>query len=200
VLLKPGWLLRAKAYRIGFKDSEEARFKLGDPVAVGPVPAAFPHWRTRLDRTDLLVRLRKVKQLDSFGPEAIGSYFNMINYRNGSVRYWTIIGLNNRCKRAEDVERAKKVFKKLLGDASPVVRIAAAHALCDWGREKEGLPVLIDALKYKNNKAGLYAVIALKKIGEKARPALPQIRDCLKDSDGYVKRVTQSILKNLGSV
>jgi uncharacterized sulfatase len=201
VLLKPGQLLRAKACRIGFKDSEEAKFKLGDPATIGPVPTTLPHWRKRLDGTDLLVRLRKVKQLDSFGDvAAIGSYFNMINYRNGSVRYWTIIGLHNRCKRAEDVKRAKKVFKKLLTDASPVVRIAAAHALCDWGQQKEGLPVLIDALKHKNNKAGLHAVIALKKIGEKARPALPQIRDCLKDSDGYVKRVAQSILTSFGSV
>jgi hypothetical protein len=40
-------------------------------------------------------------------------------------------------------------------------------------------------------------VIALKRIGEKARPALPKIRECLNNSDNYVKRVTQAVLKRL---
>jgi uncharacterized sulfatase len=200
VLLKPGQLLRAKACRIGFKDSDEAKFKLGGSAAVGPVPATLPHWRTQLGRTDLLVRLRKIKQLDGLGAAAIAGYFKTLNDKSASVRYWAVVGLHNNYKKVRDVEQARAALRKMLADVSPVVRIAAAHALCDWGRHKEGLPVLIEALKHKNNKAGLHAVIALKKIGEKARPALPQIRDCLKDSDGYVKRVTQSILKNLGSV
>ena len=103
------------------------------------------------------------------------------------------------CKGVSDVKRAKAALKKMLADESVVVRIAAAHAMCDWGAEKEGLAVLVEALKYKGNKAGLHAVIALKRIGEKARPALPAIKACLKNSDGYVKRVTQSILKRLGN-
>ncbi|NIP24837.1 MAG: sulfatase-like hydrolase/transferase [Phycisphaerae bacterium] len=199
VLLKPGQLLRAKACRIGFKDSEEAKFKLGDSVAVSPVPAIVPHWRTRLDRTDLLVRLRKIKRLDGLGARAIADYIKALNDKSASVRYWAVVGLHNNYKKTRDIEQTREALRKMLADPSPVVRIASAHALCDLGRQKQSLPVLIDALKYKNNKAGLHAVIALKKIGEKARPALPQIKDCLKDSDGYVKRVTQSILKNLGS-
>ncbi len=199
VLLKPGQLLRAKACRIGFKESEETKFKLGDPVAVSPVPTAFPNWRTRLDGTDLLVRLRKIKQLDGLGIGAITDYIQALNDESASVRYWAVVGLHNNYKKIRDVEQTRAALGKMLADPSPVVRIASAHALCDWGRQEEGLPVLIDALKYKNNKAGLHAVIALKKIGEKARPALPQIKDCLKGSDGYVQRVTQSILQNLGS-
>ena len=89
---------------------------------------------------------------------------------------------------------------EMLKDPAPVVRIAAAHAMCDWGADKEGLAVLVESLKYKGNKAGLHAVIALNRIGEKARPALPQIRECLNNSDNYVKRVTQSVLKSLGNM
>ena len=197
VRLKPGQVMHARACRIGFKDSKEVRYKLGDSVAVGPAPATIPHWRKQLDKTDLLERLSKIKQLDGLGERAIPMYMKALSDKYASVRYWSVVGLHNNCRRDSDVRQAKAALKKTLSDRSPVVRIASAHAFCDWGEDKEGLPVLIEALKYKNNKAGLYAVIALKKIGEKARPALPQIRDCLQGSDGYVKRVTQTILESL---
>ena len=198
VRLKPGQILHAKACRLGYKDSKEVKFKLGDPVVVGSAPATTLHWRQQLDKTDLLQRLRKIKKLDGEGRKAIPGCIKALNDKYASVRYWAVIGLHNNCKRAKDVKRAKAALKKMLKDEAPVVRIAAAHAMCDWGEEQEGLPVLAEtAFEHKKNKAGLYAVIALNKIGEKARPALPQIRACLKDSDGYVKRVTQAILKRM---
>ena len=197
VPLKPEQILHAKACRIGFKDSREVRYKLGDSVAVRPAPPTIPHWRKQLDKTDLLERLRKIKQMDGVGEKAIPMYMEALSDEYASVRYWAVVGLHNNCRRASDLKTAKAALKKMLSDRSPVVRIASAHAFCDWGMEAEGLPVLINALKYKSNKAGLYAVTALKMIGEKARPALPQIKDCLQDSDGYVKRVTQSILESL---
>ncbi len=97
------------------------------------------------------------------------------------------------------MKRAKTAFRKSLKDPAAIVRIAAAHAMCDWGEEKEALPVLAEALKDKTAKARLYAIIALNKIGEKARPALPQIKATLKDSDTYVQRVTRTTLELLES-
>ncbi|MEJ2703359.1 MAG: HEAT repeat domain-containing protein [Sedimentisphaerales bacterium] len=85
----------------------------------------------------------------------------------------------------------------MLTDPAVVVRIAAAHALCDWGNEKEALPVLTEALKSKTDKARLFAVTALNKIGEKARPVLRQIRPVLKDSDTYVKLVARATVSQL---
>ena len=197
VLLRPGQILHAKACRIGFRDSNEVKFKLGDPVVVGPPPVTTPHWREQLNETDLLERLRKIKDLDGTGKKAIPRYFEALNDEYGSVRYWAVVGLHNSCKGARDIRRAKTAFKKMLRDESAVVRIAAAHAMCDWGEEKEALPVLVEALKNKTDKARLYAVIALGRIGEKARPALPQIKAGLKDKDNYVRRVTQATLKRL---
>ena len=78
-----------------------------------------------------------------------------------------------------------------------VVRIAASHALCDLGYEKEALPVLAEALNNKTDKARLFAIIALNKIGEKAHPLLPQIKAAQKDSDNYVQRVAQTTLERL---
>jgi uncharacterized sulfatase len=97
------------------------------------------------------------------------------------------------------MKRAKTAFRKSLKDPAAIVRIAAAHAMCDWGEEKEALPVLAEALKDKTAKARLYAIIALDKIGEKARPLLPQIKAALKDKDNYVKRVAQTTLNRLES-
>jgi len=201
VLLRPGQILHAKACRIGFRDSNEVKFNLGEPVTSDPEPATqtIPHWREQLDKTDLLKRLRKIKDLDGSGKKAIPKYFEALNDEYGSDRYWAVVGLHNSCKGAGDIRRAKAALKNMLRDYAPVVRIAAAHAMCDWGEEKEGLAVLVEALKDKTDKARLYAVIALGRIGEKARPALDQIRAGLKDRDNYVQRVTQATLKRLES-
>ena len=138
-----------------------------------------------------------IKELDGQGRIAIPKYIRALNHKYAPVRYWAVIGLHNNCKRSSDITRAKKAFGKSLKDPAAIVRIAAAHALCDWGREKDALPVLTEALKDKTDKARLYAIIALNKIGEKARPALPQIKITLKDSDNYVQRVTRATVKGL---
>jgi len=201
VWLTPGKILHAKACRIGFRDSSEVRFKFGDKVSATERPKTpakdEQHWRNKLDRTDLLERLRKIKELDGRGRQAIPGYFQALGDKYASVRYWAVIGLHNNCKRSSDIKRAKAALKKSLKDPAAIVRIAASHALCDWGEEKEALPVLAEALKGKTDKARLYAIIALNKIGEKARPALPQIKAALKDSDNYVQRVARTTLTRL---
>jgi N-sulfoglucosamine sulfohydrolase len=200
VRLKPGKVLHAKACRIGFKDSKQVRFKFDDEVS-GAKPPETPakdvqHWRNKLARTDLLERLRKIKELDGQGRKAIPKYFEALNDKYASVRYWAVIGLHYGSKSADD--KVKAAFDKALADPAVVVRIAAAHALCDLGHEKEALPVLAEALKNKTDKARLFAIIALNKIGEKARPLLPQIKAAEKDSDNYVRRVAQTTLEHLG--
>ncbi|MCH7558703.1 MAG: sulfatase-like hydrolase/transferase [Planctomycetes bacterium] len=203
VWLTPGKILHAKACRIGFKDSSEVRFKFGDKVSATERPKTpakdEQHWRNKLDRTDLLERLQKIKELDLQGRQAIPRYLRALSDKYASVRYWAVIGLHNNCKWPVDIIGTKTALKTMLDDPAPVVRIAAAHALCDWGYEKHGLPVLAEALKDKTAKARLYAIIALNKIGEKARPVLPQIKAALKDSDNYVQRVARTTLERLGS-
>jgi N-sulfoglucosamine sulfohydrolase len=200
VWLTQGKVLHAKACRIGFKDSKQVRFKFDDIVSGAKLPVApirdEQHWRNKLDRTELLERLRKIKELDGQGDKALPKYFKALGDKYASVRYWAVIGLHY-SSRAADTE-AKAAFEKALTDPAAVVRIAAAHALCDWGHEKDALPVLAEAMNDKTDKARLFAIIALNKIGEKARPLLPQIKAALKDSDNYVQRVAQTTIKQLG--
>ncbi len=199
VWLTPGKVLHAKACRIGFKDSREVRFKFDDKVTTPKRPRAPAedkrHWRNKLDQTDLLERLRKIKDLDCEGSKAIKEYYKALSDKYASVRYWAVIGLHNNCKSSSDINRAKTTLRKSLKDPSAIVRIAAAHALCDWGEEKEALPVLAEELRDQRGKARLYAIIALKKLGEKARPVLPQI----KAVNDYIQRVTRATVKQLES-
>jgi len=199
ITLKPGRLLHAKACRIGFEDSPEVTFKLGDKPSDQPAKTAgeIPHWMDKLKKTDLLERLQKIKDLDDLGQKAIPGYFDSLADKYASVRYWAVVGLHTTCKEPADTKRAKIAFEKLLTDPSPTVRVTAAHALCDWGEVEKGLPVLLEALEHKIDKARLYAVIALNKIGEKARPALANIKSHLNDPDDYVQRVSLATLKRL---
>jgi len=205
VLVQAGQTLFARACRIGFRDSNEVALKLlqgnifEDVKGQGEPTEEIPHWRDTLYKTDLLARLRKIKALDFAGEKAIPQYLSALKDEYASVRYWAVIGLHYNCKEGPDRKQAEAALQKMLKDPAPVVRIAAAHALCDWGQEKESLPVLVEALKCETDKARLHAMIALKEIGEKARPALEQIKAHEKDPDNYVQRVTDAVLKRLGS-
>jgi N-sulfoglucosamine sulfohydrolase len=194
-------VIRAKACRIGFRDSEEVTFKAVEGTAalqqVLPQEKALPHWREKLDRTDLLERLREIKALDGGRADAIPKYLESLNDPDGSVRYWAAVGLHTVCIHSRTIEPAASVLKEHLDDVSPIVRIASAEALCDWGHEKEALPVLIQAMQDKSDTVRLNAVISLGRIGEKARPALPQLQAATKDSFGYVTRVVKHVLQRL---
>ncbi|MBN2271469.1 MAG: tetratricopeptide repeat protein [Sedimentisphaerales bacterium] len=197
--LSPGQTLRARACRIGCKDSAEVRFKSGDKIAARPpqIKQTDPdHWRNKV-APEMLERLRKIKALDGQGDKAIPKYTEALNDEYAPVRYWAAVGLHTSCKSQVQKESAVQVLLKKLDDPSTVVRVVAAHALCDWGREKEALPVLADALDDNNAKTRLYAVTALNKIGPKARPILPRIQAALKDSEGYVQRMARTIEERL---
>ncbi len=197
VRLKPQQVLYAKACRIGFRDSGVATFKLGDPVTDKPQTTHTEHWREKLDPTGLRQRLAKIKESDYEGPNATALCLTYLKDPKPSARYWAAVGLHACVRYPADLTVAKPALMTMLEDPSVVVRIAAAHALCDWGEEKMALPVLVEALKHPTDKARLFAVIALDKIGEKARPALAQIKAATEDRDNYVTRVAKTAVEKL---
>ncbi|MHC4395443.1 MAG: sulfatase-like hydrolase/transferase [Planctomycetota bacterium] len=201
VVLRPDQVLIAKACRIGFKDSKEVRFELGDKTLtakhVKSADENIPHWKEQLDKTDLLERLRAIKNLDGLGKRAIPKYFEALNDKYGSVRYWAVMGLQNNCDTDREVERAKQAIGKLLEDRSPIVRIAAAETMCNWDNGKEALGILVEMLGHESGSVRVNAAIALDRIGEKARPVISHIKAALKDPDGYVQRVTRHTLQHL---
>jgi N-sulfoglucosamine sulfohydrolase len=190
-------VLYAKACRIGFRDSNVVTFKLGGPVQDKPAMVPTKHWREELEDAGLRPRLAKVKEADYQGPNGTPAWLSCLKDSKPAVRYWGAVGLHACAKYPADLALAKPALTTLLQDPSVVVRIAAAHALCDWGDEKTALPVLVEALKHPTDKTRLFAVIALDKLGEKARPALAQIQALMKDRDEYVKRVATTASERL---
>jgi len=200
VILEPGQVLKAKACRLGFKDSKVVEYRLGDSVSTTEQSGskAVPHWRDQLDRTDLLDRLLAIKSLDGQGDKVIPAYFEALEDKYGPVRYWAVVGLHNACKSAESIDKAETALIRMLKDTSPSVSIAAAHALCEWGRQAQVLAVLVEALKHGSDNVRLYAAVALGKIGEKARPAMPDIKAAMSDTYKYVGKVNKYTLMRLG--
>jgi hypothetical protein len=197
VRLNAGETLYAKACRIGFKDSEVAGFKLGDPVKNKPEVTHVKHWTEELEAANVRPRLWKVKEADYKVPNATDEYLGHLKDAHPAVRYWAVVGLHANCRYPVDISLAKPALLTMLADPSAVVRIAAARALCDWGDEKGALPVLVEALKHPTDKVRLFAVIALDKIGERARPALASIKAATGDRDDYVTRVAKTVLARL---
>jgi len=193
-LVEPGTAVQAKACRIGFQDSEPVT--VGDMRATLPRPGPrepFSPWWTRLAEGDLIGRLRALKALDGQGAKAVPAYLKALDDPAASVRYWAVIGLQHDGRG----QRTRDAVADMLRDPSPVVRIAAARALCDWGGDKQALPVLIAGLRQTQGSARLHAAIALEQIGEKARPAIEALRAAKTDPFEYVQRVSERTLRKL---
>jgi len=196
IALKPGQSLSARAVRAGFKDSKVVKYRIGEPTPPVRKPASeYVHWRDQLAKTDMLERLLEFKDIDFEGAVGIPRYFEALQDKYGPVRYWAVIGLHNLCVNRSDIQKAKAAIGKLLNDDSWSVRIAAAQALCDWGEQEKGLPVLVEAIGNSHASTRHFAMVAMEQIGNKAQPALAAIKARLKD--GYAGRVAQRIVAKL---
>ena len=197
VRLKGDEILYGKACRIGLKDSRVVSFKLGDPIAAKPQTIQVDPWKDGRNVGGLQQRLLKLKELDYEGPNATHAYVKHLDDSSPVVRYWATVGLHASCRFPFDMTFVKPAMQTRLDDPSVLVRIAAAQALCEWGQEKDALPVLVEALKHPTDKVRMFAIVALDKLGEKARPGLSHIKAMEQDSDDYVKRVARTILSRL---
>ncbi len=194
--IRKGEILRAKACRLGCLDSEEIKWEIGEPLpTVTEIPQVIPDWRGEIDRSNVLERLLQLKELDDKGKAALPKYAEALKDEHPAVRYWAIVGIQNTVRDATERALWRESLMKALNDPSPTVRIAAAHALCDWGHAEDGLHVLTEFLHHPNEFARLYAINALRHLGEKAKPILSNIKEALKDPSPYVQRVARTILK-----
>jgi hypothetical protein len=105
--------------------------------------------------------------------------------------------LRSRCRTNEQIEPAKQAVDKMLADLSPAVRIAAAETLSQWEGHDKALPVLVELLKHKSDSVRLSAAIALGNLGEKAKPAVTEIRAGLDDPYENVHKVNKRTLQLL---
>jgi len=164
---------------------------------IRPGGTADPTWKETLDGTDLLARLRAVKAYDGEGASAISSYTAALSDPDAPVRYWAVVGSHVACTDQADKDAVMPGLKVALEDASPVVRVAAAHALWDWGDEAHGKPVLQTELSASSKFVRHFAITALYLLGDKAQPLKTDIEAAQSDSYNYVQRVAGNILAYL---
>jgi len=143
----------------------------------------------------LIGRLRQAASLALEGAEALPRMVETLEDPDAAVRYWGAIGLGNLGREAAP---AQERLLRGLQDPSPAVRIAAARALCRLDQPQQALPVLIEELASDRQWVRLHAAIALDEIDEQARPAIPALKEALKDSQNkYVVRVANRALNEL---
>ena len=189
--------VKAKACRIGFKDSDTVEFVFGEErERVSVKKTSYVSWYGGID--DLLLEsLLEIKALDLEGEQAAESYIEALDDMYGPVRYWAIIGLHNYCK--DETVRASALFRieQLLSDVSPSVRVAAAEMLVQVSDSSLAMDVLVKSLKQGSDTERLFAITALKRLGPKARPAKESIKLALDDKYGYVPRTAKYIIEDL---
>ncbi len=96
-----------------------------------------------------------------------------LNDNDPVIRYWAVTGII--ILKPEDRTVREKLVK-LLNDPVLTVRIAAAEALLQYGETDQPVATLSKALKSTNRMARVHALNILENIGEKARPAYPDIQ------------------------
>lgn len=91
-----------------------------------------------------------------------------------TVRYWAAIGL--RAAGREGAVAGKALRQALADDALPV-RIEAAGAVFALSEDRKALDVLIEVVASGDEHAVVHAARTLQLFGDKARPALPALRE-----------------------
>jgi uncharacterized sulfatase len=114
-----------------------------------------------------------------------------------AVRYWAVVGLT---RSGASAEASRDRVVKAMGDAAPVVRIAAARAASKYLDHEGAVPLLIRELASDQEWVRLHAAIALDEIGPKARPAKAALEQAKDDQrNNYVQRVAEHALAQLGA-
>ncbi len=143
----------------------------------------------------LIGRIRETAALGEQGAAALSALTEALGDDDATVRYWAAIGLGNL---GTEAKTSGDRLAGALKDKSPVVRVAAARALCLMDRDGEALPVLRAELKSEHQWVRLHAAIALDGIGEKARPCIAALHEALTDQPNkYITRVANHTLNVL---
>ena len=118
----------------------------------------------------------------------------MLEQPDAAIRWWGALGL---VALGEKAKPAKAALMKALANSSPDVRIAAAEAVGQLGNDSAALPVLREALHSDASILRLAALNVLDRLGDAAKPALPDIRAARLDGKGpvedYVNRLVQYV-------
>ncbi|MBD3267944.1 sulfatase-like hydrolase/transferase [bacterium] len=136
----------------------------------------MPYDMARSLGTHELWNILEIADLVGKGPQHIDTFKKALGEREPAIRYWSAVGLGALGKKAEPAE---KELEKALKDPMPSVRFAAAEAMCHIGGQDKALPVLKQGLLNEDPRHQLHASQILMVIGEKAKPAIPEMKKAI---------------------
>jgi len=118
-------------------------------------------------------RILEAAELVNKGPEVLPKLIELLEDGDGGVRYWAAVAIG---ALGEEAETAGEALTMALTDENPIVRFAAAGALCKLDLCEKALPVLAKGLEDRRETVVLHAAREIQSIGEKARPIVEQIK------------------------
>ena len=119
-----------------------------------------------------------------------------LQHPNEAVRFWAAYNLGNK----KDDPGFYKVLPQLqesLEDPVPVVRLAAARAICKMRGPEDSMGTITTELKNPDEWVRLYAALVLDELGETSRLAIEDLNGVLDDQNKYVVRVANHALNQL---
>jgi uncharacterized sulfatase len=142
-----------------------------------------------------LATLVEIATSASEGPTSIQQLLEALKNKDASIRYWAATGIGNI---GAPAKRIRKRVAQCLDDPSPSVRIAAARAVAKLGAPEDALPVLEAELQSDHQWGRLAAAIVLDEMDDKARPALPSLKQALLNQPNkYIVRVANRAINEL---
>jgi N-sulfoglucosamine sulfohydrolase len=117
--------------------------------------------------------------------DAVTEQLKLLRDADSGVGFWAALGLRTSGDASVEV---KSALKKALIDPSAAVRIESAAALIQRGDTTPALAVLTKQLKGEDLDAMMHAARTLQLLGDKARPALSEMKDALAQSRKTAKK------------
>jgi len=119
-----------------------------------------------------------------------------LNHPNEAVRFWAAYNLGNEEKNT-GYQQTLPFLGELLQDPVPVVRLAAARAICKMSSPDRAMKTITDELKNEDEWVRLYAALVLDELGETSRPVMENLEGVMDDQNKYVVRVANHALNHL---
>lgn len=119
-----------------------------------------------------------------------------LKHPNEAVRFWAAYNLGNDVNNV-DYQKALPSLDELLQDPVPVVRLAAARAICKMSSPDGTLKTITEELKNEDEWVRLYAALVLDELGESSRPVMEDLNGVMDDQNKYVVRVANHALNHL---
>ncbi len=200
-LEQPGTKIRAKAIRLGYKESEATVWTVGQPPpqSQGANPPRIPEWNQALRDSGTLTRLLALRQLDFDSPDARRTaYRAALTDEQPAMRWWAVWGLTQSAVALPFAEAQPLLTQRLASETDPAVRVLLARALVLGGATEPALQTLGEILKTgRHDSTRLAAITALRDAGRAALPLREAIEAAKKDGE-YTGRIAQNILGEWG--